>query len=544
MKSKLLFLIIIVLAVFLRFYQLGINPPFLNPDEAAWGYNAYTIGIDGKDEFGRFLPVNYLESFGDYKPPMYAYLAVIPVKVFGLTPFATRFPSVFFGVLTVIVTYFLVKRLFPNAKYKEWYGLASSLVLALSPWHIMLSRAAFEANVGTFFLATGIWLFLGAMQERKWYLFFSVASLVACIYTFNSVRFAAPLLGVVLGIFFLRKLWERKWLSISAVLFAVLLILPILPFLLSPQAKLRFNEVNIFSDISVVQTVNQEVQNDHNAKWSKVIHHRYLAFGVDFLKHYMDNLDPLFLFISGDNNPAFSTQDVGQLYVWDLPFFILGVLMLFRKKEGYWWILPVWIGIGIIPAATAVQTPHALRIETILPTFQIFVGYGLVTGLVFLHEKLKRPLMERAVWVILFAMLFINVLYFQHGYYAYYPERFSRIWEYSYKPQTVYVAAVSSQYDHVVVADTLGRAYIYYLFSLHVPPREYRSTAKITRDNFGFVYVDSFGKFLFPAVNLSSLHMSGKTLYIDSPDNVPAQATVLKQFKNLDGKITMEAYTL
>ena len=97
---------IIFLAFFLRFYQLGNNPPSLTWDEAAWGYNAYSIGIDGRDEFGRFLPLDYLESFGDFKPPVYAYLDVLPVKIFGLNEFAVRFPSALFGVLTVIATYF------------------------------------------------------------------------------------------------------------------------------------------------------------------------------------------------------------------------------------------------------------------------------------------------------------------------------------------------------------------------------------------------------------------------------------------------------
>src|SRR5258706_15094965 len=109
MKQKIILLLIIAIAIFLRFFQLNVNPPFLTWDEAAWGYNAYTIGIDGKDEFGRFLPHDYLESFGDFKPPMYAYLDIIPVKIFGLTPFATRFPSAFLGSLTVLIAYFLVK---------------------------------------------------------------------------------------------------------------------------------------------------------------------------------------------------------------------------------------------------------------------------------------------------------------------------------------------------------------------------------------------------------------------------------------------------
>src|SRR4029079_11354687 len=87
---------IVFLGGILRFYNLSINPPSLTWDEAAWGYNAYSIGIDGKDEFGKFLPLQYIESFGDFKPPVYAYLAVLPVKLFGLNEFSTRFPSALF----------------------------------------------------------------------------------------------------------------------------------------------------------------------------------------------------------------------------------------------------------------------------------------------------------------------------------------------------------------------------------------------------------------------------------------------------------------
>src|SRR5574337_2158196 len=94
---------IVLVAAFLRFYQLGTNPPSLTWDEAAWGYNAYSLGLNGKDEFGRFLPITYLESFVDFKPPMYAYLDVLPVKIFGLNEFATRFPSALFGTLTVLL---------------------------------------------------------------------------------------------------------------------------------------------------------------------------------------------------------------------------------------------------------------------------------------------------------------------------------------------------------------------------------------------------------------------------------------------------------
>ena len=331
---KLLLILIVIIAAFLRFYQLGTNPPSLTWDEAAWGYNAYSIGIDGKDEFGRFLPHDYLESFGDFKPPMYAYLDILPVKFLGLNEFSTRVPSALFGTLTVLLTFFLVQRIFNNSPNKKKYALMAALVLAISPWHILLSRAAFEANVATFFIILGVWGFLAAVQDKKWYLVISAISFAFSMYTFNTARIISPLLVIILAIVFRKKLLEIKKVALLAVIVGAVVFLPTFRFLLTPQASLRFQEVNIFSDINVVKTANQEIANDGNAFWSKIIHNRRFLYSLDYVKHYFDNLSPTFLFIKGDGNPKFSIQDVGQMYLWDIPFFVAGILFMLKKKRG------------------------------------------------------------------------------------------------------------------------------------------------------------------------------------------------------------------
>ena len=75
--------------------------------------------------------------------------------------------------------------------------------------------------------------------------------------------------------------------------------LPTFRFLLTPQAALRFQEVNIFSDINVVKTANQEIANDHNALWSKIIHNRRFLYSLDYVKHYFDNLVRIILIYQG-----------------------------------------------------------------------------------------------------------------------------------------------------------------------------------------------------------------------------------------------------
>src|ERR1035437_3061094 len=503
-KIYLILFLIVLIAGFFRFFQLGVNPPSLNWDETAWGYNAYSIGIDGKDEFGRFLPHNYLESFGDFKPPMYAYLAVIPVKVLGLNEFSTRFPSALFGTLAVLLTFFLVKRIFRKSDKANEYALAASFFLAISPWHIMLSRAAFEANIASFFIMFGVWAFLSAVDDKKWYLILSAISFAFSMYTFNTARVVSPILVICLAIAFRKQLFRIKGTTILAIIIGFFVFLPTFSFLLTPQASLRFQEVNIFSDPITVKTANQEIANDKNSFLSKIIHNRRLMYATDYMKHYFDNLNPGFLFITGDVNTRFSTQAVGQMFLWDIPFIVIGILFLLRKKEGHWWLVPLWLLVGIIPAAMARETPHALRIESSLPMFQIISAYGFVVFLEWTKKhnlKLKTyNLKLNYILPFMFVVLLLgNLAFFAHGYFAHYTYEFSGEWQYGYKQSIAYVQSVEKNYNNIQITTALGRPYIYYLFYTKTNPNYFRQTANIHRDPFGFVTIESFGKYSFPS---------------------------------------------
>lgn len=544
MRSRvfIFFVGIALIAGLFRFTSIGTNPPSLTWDEVAWGYNAYSIGIDGRDEFGRFLPHDYLESFGDFKPPVYAYLDVLPIKLFGLNAFATRLPSATFGFLTVLVTFFLTRALFLKHKQRDILALLAMGVLAISPWHIMLSRAAWEANVASFFIATGVWLFLEGVQRNKYLFFVSITSFILSIYTFNSTRVSAPLLMGVLTLFFWKTIQHKK-VFVCSLLFGILLLLPTLSFLRTPQASLRFKEVNIFSDVSVIKTVNQEMANDHNSLLTKVIHNRRLVFSVLYLQHYFDHFSPTYLFITGDGNPKFSVQDVGQLYMWDIPFLIIGVIFLFRKREGRWWLIPLWLLIGIIPAATARETPHALRTESMLPTVQILVAYGIfIVGTWWITLTQKKPVSRLVGFVIVTVCLSLNVFYFGYKLFVQYPRIASDSWQYGYTDSIAYAKSVADQYDAIMVSDVLGRPYIYYVFYLPVTPSEYRKTSDITRDSFSFVHVNRVGKYVFTSSALPQ--GASKILYIDSMTNVPKTAHVVKTFYLKDNQPVLEAYTL
>ena len=535
-KKSLPLILVLILAAALRFWGLGINPPALNWDEAAWGYNAYSLGQTGRDEFGRFLPLNYLESFGDFKPPVYAYLTILPVKIFGLNEFAVRFPSAFFGVLTVLLTYFLVKEMFPSTSLT--LPLIASFLLAISPWHIMLSRAAFEANVATFFIIAGIFCFLRAINQDGRFLPLAALSFALSLQTFNTARVVTPLLVFGLVVAFRQRLWQkRNWLLVSVIL-GLLLLLPALRFYLTPQAKLRFKEVNIFTEASVVETANQEMTNDNWVWWSRIIHNRRWGYLRLFLRHYFDHFNPYFLFFKGDGNPKFSTQDVGEFYLWELPFLVAGILILIKKKPGYWWLVPFWLLVGIIPAATARETPHALRIETTLPTWQILTALGVVEFWNFL-DKQKR-FIGYGLLVACWGLVTMSVVYFQHGYWRHYPVEYSGEWQYGYKPVIDYLKSVENKYDQIWFTDNLGRPYIYFLFYLKYSPKSFWQKAQVERDPFGFVHVRGFDKYHF--FGAEGPRTVEGALYVDAPTRVPDHASRIKTFNLLNDSEILVVY--
>lgn len=134
LKKYRLLIIILILAAVLRFYRLG-SYPALNADEAAIGYNAYSLIQTGMDEHGHSWPVHF-QSFNDYKPGLYFYLVLPFVKFIGLNEWAVRIPNAIFGVATVLLIYFLVKELFESEKT----AIIAALFLAVSPWHLHFSR--------------------------------------------------------------------------------------------------------------------------------------------------------------------------------------------------------------------------------------------------------------------------------------------------------------------------------------------------------------------------------------------------------------------
>lgn len=533
-QHKTILLCIIGLAVILRFWQISSLPPSMYWDEVSQGYNSYAILTTGKDEHQEMLPLARFIAFGDYKAPVNIYLTVPVMAVFGKTEFSVRFVSAFLGVMTVLAAYFVSREFFMKQQMRDQIALLVAFFLAISPWHIQLSRVAYEGNVATFFTVLGVLCFFIALRKKSWWFLLSGISFVLAFYSFNSQRVFVPLLVVFLTLIYHKELWQLKKNVIISGAVCLLLLLPIIQFLMMPESKLRFAEVNIFSDVGVVEKSNALIAQENNSLLSKILYNRRVLYAQEYITNYFDFFNPKYLFVSGDVNPRFSHGFNGQLYLWMLPLILAGLYYFCTNRNRVSLVVIGWFLLAPVAAATARETPHALRSETFLPTYEIFAALGCITLFLFLKSKTKY-----AGVVCISALLLLSsfsVIKFWHNYSTHNKVVNSAEWQYGYKETMQYVNTIQSQYDEIYFQNTYGRPSIYVAWYGNFSLPEYWKQVTMMKEAQGLYTVQQLGKYHFVEVMPILGQGEKKILFISNPGSIPQHARVLKRVPFLNGK--------
>ena len=307
--KKLILIAIILLAAVLRLNGLTAMPP-LNADEAAIGYNAYSLLQTGKDEHGHPWPISF-QSFNDYKPGGYFDIVLPFVKVLGLTELAVRLPGALISIAAIFILWLLVQELFHKSEnftlYPFPFTLAeiAALFLAVSPWHIHFSRGGWEVSVATTMMLFGVYGFVKAQEKPHWY-FWSVLSFIGSLYTYHAARIITPLLVLSLFLIYRNNIapkWKLKKVTIFPLILGVLLCIPLLLNLLGPAGISRAAGVGLFADEGPYWRTNEQrgEHTDVASKFVKILHNKPVNYGLAFASNYLEHFSGDFLFISGDD---------------------------------------------------------------------------------------------------------------------------------------------------------------------------------------------------------------------------------------------------
>lgn len=541
--KKLLYILlglIIVLAFFLRFYKVTEIPPSLNWDEVSIGYNAYSILKTGRDEWNQLLPLHF-KAYGEYKLPVQIYASVPGIAIFGLNELGVRITPVLYGTLTVLVAFFLGSLIFKS----PWVGLIASFLLAISPWHIHLTRASFEASFATFWIALSI-LFLIKGFEKSKYFYISAVTFAIAIYTYNSARAFVPIFLSVIFLSYFKEI--RKNLSKAFIAFAifVILLLPLLPFVLNGEANARYKLVSITDDPGLIPRINENRGNsDLPNPLPRLIHNKVTYISFYFVRNYISHFSPIYLFISGAPHKQHHVQGIGQLYLFEAPFLIIGLFLLFKQRHKYRFLLLSWILIAFIPVSiTNDSIPHALRTVIVLPSYQLITAFGLFSVL----QKLRQSqTLLTFVSIVLMFVVLSSVGYYLYRYYFIYPQDYSKDWQYGYQQALDFVNKEAGKYNQIVFTRHYGEPHMFTLFFLNYDPYKFQNDPNLDRfETFDWVRVLKFNNFYFPDLGDKGTQYSDikngeiKQLFIGKEGDFPPEIPRLKVIKFLDGKTAFE----
>ncbi len=176
--------LILLVAAALRLPALGRIPPGLYHDEAYYALDAVDVL---RGHFQVYFPAN------NGREPLFIYLAAGMLGPLGRSPFALRLTSAFVGLLTVAATAAAGQALFSRR-----VGLLAAAVLAVTLWHVHLSRVAFRAVTLPLLLALTLWLGARAARTGRPRLWLAAGALYGLsFYTYTAARFTPVALAAL-----------------------------------------------------------------------------------------------------------------------------------------------------------------------------------------------------------------------------------------------------------------------------------------------------------------------------------------------------------
>lgn len=453
---KIVLIIVIVFAFFLRVINLEHTPKGLFSDEGSFLINAVSIMQTGKDEDGRFMPL-MLHSLIDSKPALYSYLQIPFTAALRAATTAARLPAVLMGTASIYLFYLLLKRWLQN----DWLAVIGALLLAISPWHIMNSRATQEVIMSFFFLLINLIVFFDIyskkFNKKRAALFF--VSAILAMYSYHSAKIVLIGLYTALTAYYLLTKnsleTRKKMLKAGAIVTAAFA-------LTLSTALVRFSTIGIFYNdlpIALIHEVTTKATGSTPLILIRAFYNKPVFYFRFFLEHYLKHFDLNFLFTTGGATLRYIVPHHGLFYMFELGLAGLGLYQLFIKKK-YKKFLPIWsllLILSPIPAAMTIEElPSSIRPFYLVIPIMVLV----VLGLEFLSENISQKIKPVVYGLLVITYVWSLSFYLQQLFVImpeFSPWRRSR--EHELAAQAL--IRVENNYDSIIITNDLREMYLY-----------------------------------------------------------------------------------
>jgi len=423
----LLLLLITIAVITIYFIRLKSNPPGYYIDESSISYNAYTISQTGVDEFGTSWPL-YFRSFGDYKNPTYLYLLAGIYRITGPGIMAARALSAVCGVLAALALGLLTTHI---SKRRE-VGSFVTLMALLTPWLFEMSRVVLEVALYPLIIVSFLLCVHRCATKTRWSWaeIVSLAMMLTLLtYTYSIGRLIGPLFA--LGLIFFASRERRAGVVMTWVLYAVTLV-PLLLFQ-------RRHPGALTGRFSLITYLEPSYTSPNNF--------------LEFARHYLGNLNPWRLWVTGDPN----FEQIAHLYGAPLLLAatgllaIAGVVLILRhhRREAWWRFVLYCFLVCVVPASLTKEYVHMLRLAP-LPVFVIVLAIPAIIWL-----AVKNVLGKTVLALLLVLMLAQGAVFFWKFEKSANSARRLRQFDHGY-PAQIFTPALAMNQRPIYLADALA----------------------------------------------------------------------------------------
>lgn len=164
--------------------------PLLEPDEGRNAEVAREMLASGDLITPHFNSLTYLD-----KPAVYFWMVAASFRLWGVTEWAARFPSALMALGTMLLTWFLARRMFG-----DFTGLRAGIILATTPLAIAFARSVIFDMTLAFLVTvamTSFWLAEESGYRRPWLEVLLFAAMGLAAITKGPVGFLLPLLSIM-----------------------------------------------------------------------------------------------------------------------------------------------------------------------------------------------------------------------------------------------------------------------------------------------------------------------------------------------------------
>ena len=470
-----LFLGLILVGAAVRLVWLGDVPLGLNQDEAAIGYEAWALLEHGMSRHGYPYPVHFV-SWGSGQNALYAYLAMPFIEFLGLTVLAVRLPQAILGVAALFAMYAVGRRLVDGR-----FALCALFVLAISPWHIMLSRWGLESNLLPVLVLSAFALLLRGLERPRCIVpAFVVLSLG--LYAYATAYVFVPLF--TLGI--LAYGWRRHFADLrhwAVGLAAMALVaVPIGLFLIVnlfdlPAIKLPLLSIPRYTGDTRLVSESVFFADD---PFGELLHNARLVFNilvVDGHTSYVHNALPEF---------GYFYHPAGLCITLAGACFMAWHLISGRRPRNL--LVMVWLGAAVVTAT--LTAPHLQRLNLVFFPLLLCAAYGLygiaASGVRWIDGAAS------VLRIAALAYLALSFAAFAHHYFV----EFSR---HSFNAPPSYAQALAHAIEHAEPDDAIyvrkNPSYTAILFYDPLDPRLYLNTVQFEKMDVKYQRPLSFGRY-------------------------------------------------